>query len=381
MKTRLLFIDDESSVLNGLRRLLRGYRNEWDMHFLDQSPEAISYIRENDIDVVIMDVNMPLVSGFDILKQLKADATLQNIEIIMFTGMDDEELKRDALELGTSDLLNKPISRGDLVARIRNVVRAKQYRDKLKQANVQLQQQLIEAEKMKMIGMLAAGAVHDFKNILQLIGGNSQLASSELDNVRDVRNRLEQIGQLTQHAGNILKQILGISRNQSSKLSQCELGRLIHEGVALLQNSTPKTVSFKWIVPSQHFYIQANPTQIYQLLMNICINAVQAMNEKGEILIRLGKADDKPNENYAKLSISDNGIGMDAQTCSKIFEPLYTTKAEHGGSGLGMQIVKDIINLHQGIIHVESHPGKGTTFFIYFPYQEKDVAVSEPQNA
>ncbi|UCH93872.1 MAG: response regulator, partial [Candidatus Aminicenantes bacterium] len=176
---RILFVDDEQFVLDGFKRLLRDYRNVWQMEFALNGREALEMVDEHDFDVIITDVRMPEMPGLDLLEQLQTNENTKNIPVVILTGDHDRTLKHKALELGAVDLLNKPVNKEDLVARINNVLKLKEYQDIILEKNRALERQLVISQKMDLVGVMAAGAVHDLSNLLCIIVGYSNLLIEE----------------------------------------------------------------------------------------------------------------------------------------------------------------------------------------------------------
>jgi len=243
---------------------------------------------------------------------------------------------------------------------------------------IKLESQIRQAHKMEAIGTLAGGIAHDFNNILAAILGYADMAT---DNIPDNSPAKSQIGQVVK-AGNrakeLVKHILSFSRKETLERVPINIDRVVSEALKLIRASLPTTIKIKQNISSQCGVICADATQIHQIVMNLCTNAAQAMDESGGILdIELNSSqlftDDlleepslKPGQ-YVRLSIKDNGVGIEQKYIDRIFDPYFTTKGVSQGSGMGLAVVSGIVKSHEGVITVDSEQGVGTIFNVYFP--------------
>lgn len=244
-----------------------------------------------------------------------------------------------------------------------------------------LETQLQQAQKMESIGTLAAGIAHDFNNILSPIYGYVELAQIKVQDNQQLMEYLNEVHNAANRARDLVKQILTFSRQDSEKLSPVEVHVIIKEALKLLRATIPTTIEIKQDIDPKCGYVLANPTQIHQVLMNLCTNAYHAMRETGGVLgvtlkkINISANDFVKNINlrpgpYLVLEVSDNGVGMNRETIARIFEPYFTTKAQGEGTGMGLSVVHGIIKNHGGNITVYSEPGSGSTFRVYLPVME-----------
>ena len=242
----------------------------------------------------------------------------------------------------------------------------------------QLQENLLQSQKMEAIGTLAGGIAHDFNNMLNAILGYAQLSLRAHDLPNALRENLQQIVRAGTRAANLVQQILTFSRKNEQQRKVLFLQPLIKESLAFLRSTLPANIVVRQNVDGQCGAVLANPTQIHQVIMNLCANARYAMLDNGGILgIELEEATlDGASANavaglqagrYARLTVRDNGQGMDSLTQARIFEPYFTTKPIGQGTGLGLSTVHGIVKANLGAITVQSSPGQGTEFTIYFP--------------
>ncbi|MCE5265346.1 MAG: PAS domain S-box protein [Deltaproteobacteria bacterium] len=241
-----------------------------------------------------------------------------------------------------------------------------------------LEYRLRQAQKMEAIGTLAGGIAHDFNNILGAIIGYTELSLREPGENNRLHRYLEQIYQAAKRAGDLVKQILTFSRQTEETLQPLRISPIIAEALKLLRASLPATVEVRHHIQADPDTILASPTQIHQIVMNLCTNAAHAMRDKkGVLSIGLAPVDIPPGDiltahglqpgRHIRLSICDTGHGIDPGILEKIFDPFFTTKKPGEGTGMGLSVVHGIVQSCHGAITVRSEVGKGAEFQIYFP--------------
>jgi len=368
---RILFVDDEQFVLDGFKRLLREYRDIWQIEFALNGKIALQMVNQQDFDVIITDVRMPEMPGLELLEHLQDNENTKKIPVVVLTGDHDRTLKRRALELGAVDLLNKPVNKEDLVARINNVLKLKEYQDIILEKNRALERQLVISQKMDLVGVMAAGAVHDLSNLLSIIVGYSNLLIEEdlLDQIEI--SSMEKIRKAGEKASALVNQILKFSR-LDEKISIINVGDLIDDIISIVATAAPEDIKIVWEKPKENILMRSNAVKLQQVLLNLCINGIQAMEENGGCLtITLHPIE----QEMMQIDVQDNGVGMDRETLKKIFTPLFTTKEDGKGTGLGLFVVKHILDDYRGKIEVESKKGKGTLFKVFFPLSPEQSII------
>ena len=260
---------------------------------------------------------------------------------------------------------------------------------KAEEEKTKLGSQLRQAQKIEAIGRLAGGIAHDFNNILSPIIMYTEIALRTTASDNPIRSYLEQVLKSSFRASDLVKQILAISRQTEPQRIILQLSPLVKDALKLLRSSFPATIEMRHHLSADSDWILADPTEIYQVVMNLCTNAAQAIQEKGGVIeVNLDPVDlaqeqmgytmkVKPGS-YVRLSVHDNGQGMTPEVIERIFEPYFTTKEIGQGTGLGLAMVHSIIQTCEGAINVFSQPGEGTTFQVYFPLAPT-AEVQEPE--
>ena len=223
--------------------------------------------------------------------------------------------------------------------------------------------QLIMAQKMELLGILAGGAVHDLKNLLSIIIGYSKMAARHEKENQDNHGVNEKIKNTAVTALQVVKQILAFTRRQYDETLAANLPDLLDDIVEILKVTTPTEIKILWQPPGDEIRLFINPTKFQQVVMNLCFNAVHAMENGGELKIRLWEEEGNRGKSIL-LEVADTGCGMEQDVLDKIFDPLFTTKEPGKGTGLGLFVVKQIVDEYRGSIDVRSKPGEGTVFRI-----------------
>jgi PAS domain S-box-containing protein len=254
-----------------------------------------------------------------------------------------------------------------------------------------LQGQLIQAQKMESVGRLAGGVAHDFNNMLGVILGYTEFALGKVDVNSDVSRDLKKIQKAAKHSAELTRQLLTFARKQVISPRQLELNDTVESMLSMLRRLIGEDIELAWH-PGAHLWpVKMDPAQIDQILANLCINARDAVAGVGRLSMETGNqtfdaaycrrhpgfvAGD-----FVRLTVSDNGCGMDKTTLAHLFEPFFTTKEVGKGTGLGLATVYGIVKQNNGFINVYSEPGQGATFTIYLPrfFSDEPVPPSEPE--
>ncbi len=251
-----------------------------------------------------------------------------------------------------------------------------------------LQAQLTQAQKMDSIGRLAGGVAHDFNNMLSVILNQAELGLLKTQPEHPVYPRLQEIEKAAKRSANLTRQLLSFARKQAITPEIMNLNDTIDKIITMLKRLIGEDIELAWIPGDSSWPVKMDPTQIDQVLANLCVNARQAITNTGRITIEtrnvildIFSSKDNPDMvpgEYVMLAISDNGSGMDSEIRSHLFEPFFTTKDVGKGTGLGLATVYGIVKQNGGVINVYSEPGIGTTFRIYLPRHGEGTEVSQP---
>ncbi len=254
----------------------------------------------------------------------------------------------------------------------------------------QLQEHLHQTQKLETVGHLAAGIAHDFNNLLTVIRTYCELILLELSPSSPHREELTEIHSAAERAGTLARQLLSVGRRNTLLAKPLDINEVIRGVEAMLRRVTRSGVTVKTVLDHSLGVMCADPSQIEQVLMNLVINAVDAMPTGGEILLRTSNAElDRHYASahpgviaggYVRLTVSDTGSGMDQETQEHIFEPFFTTKGVNNGTGLGLATVYGIVHQMHGHITVDSELGKGTTFTIFFPREISEEGTNPRRN-
>ncbi|MBN1626365.1 MAG: response regulator [Deltaproteobacteria bacterium] len=384
---KILVVDDDQMVLDSLKALLKikGYETDT----TNSAQEALKLINRNIFDLVLLDVMMPEMTGFELLDSLDRES-LDTMFMIM-TGDTSMDFAIEALRKMANDYIRKPFEPEELLVRVEMVLKQKKMRDERKNVEIEkksLEKQLQHSQKMETIGTLAGGIAHDFNNMLGIIIGSAELAIESVNEDDPVIKYINKILTASTRAEEMVKRLLSFSRLADSEKRPLNLRNVLDESLKLLRSSLQTNIEITGDMPDKTFPILANATQMNQVIINLCNNAAHAMERFGGVLrVRLEDitlsekhvdfADLSPGK-YVCLTVSDNGHGIDPKIIDRIFDPYFTTKEAGKGTGMGLAMVHGIVKNHGGGIRVSSEPGKGTRFDVLFPViNDKVVEVSD----
>ncbi len=257
------------------------------------------------------------------------------------------------------------------------------YKDHLEELVEQKTNQLLEVQKFEAVGTLAGGIAHDFNNILSGILGYSQLIEFSLNDPKIIKSHIQNVLNGVHRATELVKQILTFSRKAEYEKYPLKISPIVEEALKLIRSTIPATITIKENITSDAM-VFADPTQIHQVIMNLCTNAYHSMRSTGGTLTVVLKEIQVSNQNksnilseapgkYLKLEVRDTGHGIEEENMRKIFDPYFTTKEKGEGTGLGLALVYGIIEDHEGYLETESVVGKGSLFSIFLPTTDKRV--------
>src|SRR6202158_2757585 len=377
---RVLIVEDSEDDAALLLQLLRQGGYEIDSDRVD-SASGMAQALNRKWDIVISDHSMPQFSGTEALKMVRAKDA--EVPFIFVSGTIGEDTATDAMRVGAQDYVMKSnLTR--LVPAVQRELRDAEDRRERKR----LEQHVHQLQRFEAIGRLAGGVAHDFNNIIGAILGWSEMGFEEAEPNTRLRERFQRIREQSQRAAKLTSQLLAFGRKQILQPRKVNLNVLVQEEMNLLRRVIGDDIEVRVLAAQDLRVTLADPTQVEQVIMNLCLNARDAMAGGGQLLIETQNVEigeeycshhayGRPGS-YVLLSVSDTGKGMDAGTIERIFEPFFTTKEMGRGTGLGLATVYGIVKQHGGFIYVYSELGKGTSFKVYLRAASGD---HEPREA
>jgi two-component system cell cycle sensor histidine kinase/response regulator CckA len=337
---------------------------------LENAPDLRKSLIAESWDIVISDYSMPGFTGtaaLRIVQELKAE-----IPFIFVSGTIGEHAAVEAMRNGAHDYVMK----GKL-KRLAPAIRRELQEAELRREHKRIELQMRHLEKFEVIGKLAGGIAHDFNNVLGAIQGWAELGLQESPKESRPANLFQSIYSQSLRAAGLTRQLLAYARRQILEPRNIDLNQVLGETGAMLRRVIGQNIEIKMDISPEPLVIRADPSQIEQVIMNLCLNGRDAMRQGGELRIETSQFDfdhDYCKQHvyvcpgrYVRLSVSDTGTGMDSETMKHIFEPFFTTKGIGQGTGLGLATTFAIVKQHLGCIETDSEPGKGTTFHVYLP--------------
>lgn len=282
-------------------------------------------------------------------------------------------------EATAQSFLHEPSING-VIASVRDITERK----KAEEENKKLQEQLTQARKMESVGRLAGGVAHDFNNMLGVILGRAEMALEQLNPTQPLYTDLQEISMAAKRSADLTQQLLTFARKQTVAPQVLDLNKTVEKMITMLRRLIGEDINLVWLPGANLSPVRMDPSQIDQILANLCVNARDAISDMGEVTIKTDMVTFDENYcaahagylpgKYALLSVSDNGNGMDNETLPLLFEPFFTTKEVGKGTGLGLATIYGIVKQNNGFINVESEPGKGATFDIYLPSYDGKIS-------
>jgi two-component system, cell cycle sensor histidine kinase and response regulator CckA len=385
---RVLQLEDNQTDADLIATMLEEGGIPCTPHRVDSHVAFVAALKEGHSDLILADYSLP---GFDGVTALDLARKLApEVPFIFVSGTLGEELAIDTMHRGATDyILKQRLSR--LVPSVHRALRERHDRVERKRAEDALRQsetQLRQAQKLEAVGRLAGGLAHDLNNILTVIVGHSQVLLNDLPSEHPERGKIEEMRKAGDRAAALIKQLLAFSRQQPSEPKVLDLNPVIVNFETMLRRLIGEDIELVLCASREPLRVKADPSQLEQIVMNLVVNARDAMPKGGKLLIETAVADLdrtpmyhlKPLSpgTYVKLSVSDTGCGILPEVQAHMFEPFFTTKEEGMGTGLGLATVFGIVTQGGGGLDVSSMIGQGTRFDVYLPrvIEEVETAAS-----
>lgn len=476
----ILVVDDEPKAQVLLRTLLEaeGYR----VICAADGPSALAAANTAHPDVVLLDLMMPGMDGYEVCGKLRAAPALAAVPVIMLTALDDRSSRLQGLQAGADDFLAKPFDAAELRARLRTITRLNRYRllyekqahfeaaidhapegivltepdgtilhrnaafnalfapampspvnfldclpeaiavalrteiaggprrpaheaplrhGRARETTVEithgpipwegreivqfhvrdltdrkaLEAQLLRSQRIEILGQLAGSVVHDMNNVLTAIGGSAALIEMGAQNPAQ---QLHNIQRGVERGGSMMRQLLAFARGSDGELESCRIAGVAAEAVDLLRDTLGRRVQVQLDANPDLAAVVADPTQVHQIVMNLCVNARDAMPDGGRITLTVGRRQvdgaaataagpDIAAGEYVTLAVRDTGTGIPPEILPRLFDPFFTTKEEGKGTGLGLATVQRLMRRHHGFVTIDTAVGRGTCFTCHFP--------------
>ncbi|HEX4350364.1 MAG TPA: ATP-binding protein [Verrucomicrobiae bacterium] len=374
---RVLIVDDSENDAILLLRALRKAGYEPVFERVSTAPAMRTALEKQKWEIVISDYEMPQFGGLEALQTLKESGL--DLPFILVSAAVSEETAVAAMKAGAHDyIMKRKLARlGPAIERELREAQTRIARKEAEDALRQSEEQLRHTQKMDAVGRLAASVAHDFNNILTAIMGHTSMMLKQINPGHPLRKNAEPIEKCAQMAAALTKQLLAFSRKEPPARCTLQLNDAILNIEIMLRRLISGDIEFQTTTDPEAGYINADPNQIEQVIMNLVVNARDAMPNGGKLTIATARAglgesvrkDDSTldMQDHVLLVISDTGMGMSDEVKTHLFEPFYTTKPAGKGTGLGLATCFGIVKQNNGQIEVQSEIGKGTTFKIYFP--------------
>jgi two-component system cell cycle sensor histidine kinase/response regulator CckA len=417
---KILAIDDKRDNLVTLSAMLNNLMPGCVVITAQSGREGIEKAMAELPDVILLDIIMPDMDGFETCRRLMSDESTKNIPVIMITAIKtDQQSRIKGLDIGANAFLAKPINEYELVSQVNVALRIKKAEDDLREERRSLErtvqertatlreeinermraeeekrfllERLQRAEKMEALGQLAGGVAHDLNNILGILSGYSELLLEEIPEGHQSRVHVEKILQSTEKGAKIIQDLLTLARRGVTVSDVINLNGIVSDFLKSpflekVKDFHPR-VTFIKEYDKNLLNIKGSPIHLEKTLMNLVSNAAEAISGEGKVTIRTESRHlDKPvrgydeikEGDYAVLTVSDTGIGIPAENREKIFEPFYTKKIMgRSGTGLGLAIVWGTVKDHHGYIDVQTEVGEGTTFSLFFPVTKEELIAQQ----
>ncbi|NWF35645.1 response regulator [Mariprofundus sp. KV] len=393
----ILVVDDMPENVHGLVSALS---DEYRVMVAESGARAIEVVNSaNAPDLILLDIKMPGMDGYEVCQRIRADEKGRSIPIIFLSVLDEPIEKVRGFAIGGADYITKPFDIDEVHARVRTHLELRQYRlhleDLVKLRTAELtesEKNFRQAQKMEALGTLVGGIAHDFNNILAAMLGSIYLAKNSSDDSEMVNKSLESADELGFRAADMIKQLLTFARQEEVNKKIFSLVPFFKEANKLVGRALEENIRFTTRINCGELLVNANSTQLQQILFNLVNNARDALHgsEAPEIIVSLEKFEvdaafrerhpEIKGEHFAVIEVQDSGEGIPDENLPKLFDPFFSTKEVGKGTGLGLAMVYGSVRDHGGVLEVESVEGEGSRFRVYLPLEEGAVSHADHED-
>lgn len=393
----ILVVEDAYPSLKLLTEILSA--EGYSVRPADSGELALAAAAARPPELVLLDIRMPGIDGFEVFRRLKADPRTASVPVIFLSASADEADRLEGLRLGAVDFASKPFKREELLARVGTHIELFRLRSRLEalvaertlelekefsehklaaQALRESEAQLNHSQKMEAVGRLAGGVAHDFNNILGAIQGYASLLLRALPEKDGKREDVEEILKAAERASSLTRQLLAFSRRQVLSPKVVDINQIVGAMTKMIHRLIGEDIALEARLGAEACMARVDPGQIEQVILNLAVNARDAIKDNGAITLetevlsaqRVAAVCTELRGQAVCLRVRDTGDGMGNEVKKHLFEPFFTTKEKGKGTGLGLSTIFGIIKQSGGEVGVESAPGKGSVFSIYLPYVE-----------
>jgi signal transduction histidine kinase len=379
---KILVVDDSPESLVLMRSVLRG-----DGHAVtsaETGKAALAMAWAETPDLIVLDVRLRDMDGLEVVRRLQAEDASREIPILLVSAYAEIGDWVAGLQLGAVDFLRKPFRNVELTLRVRTQLALREANREKKR----LAEQFLRAQRLENLGMLAAGIAHDLNNVLAPIGMASSLLRNSVTQSGDLR-LLDTLDSCAGRGAALVRQILGFAQGVSGEARTLQARHVLKDVLEVITETFPKSIRLEDDLPGNLWPVAGNATQIHQILLNLCVNARDAMPHGGTLRLRamncaLGDDEAKTIKGgragaWIVLQVEDTGTGIPVSVRDQIWKPFFTTKGPGKGTGLGLSTVRGIVEAHHGFITLQTTEGRGTTFRVYLPAEPHEEFADPAQ--
>lgn len=363
----VLFVEDEADIREHLASILKRRVNA--LYTAVNGKEGIERFAEHKPDIVVTDITMPVMNGLEMAERIKKIDG--QVPVIVITAYNEQDFFMKSIEIGVDRYILKPVITEDFLKTITDVAVSLHQKREVEQ----LRKTLEDSMRLQATAQLTKGLSHNFNNILVGILGYAGLIRMRLSQIdgkeiSEILNYIDTIEQSAGRASELIRHLTTFSDRIEYERTDIDINDAVRHVIEIIGLSFSENIRIETSLHDNLPYINADRDKLEQAILNMCINAKEAMPNGGELKIETLYGD----EGYIAVKITDTGCGMDEETTRRIFEPFFTTKGIATHLGLGLSITMSIIKQHNGFIRVNSEPGKGTVFTVYLPVSRAAAA-------